>query len=119
MTKFNNFKVVKPEDLNHYGYLFGGKLLQWIDEYSWIAATLDFPSYSFVTRSMDSVKFKKSVRQGSILSFKIDNYELGKAYVKYKVIVSLEMQAENNIVFETIVTFVSIDKNGKIKLLKK
>ena len=119
MTKFTNFKVVKPEDLNHYGYLFGGKLLLWIDEYSWIAATLDFPSHNFVTRSMDNVKFKKSVQQGSILTFKIDTYELGKAYVKYKVTVDAKNQSECNAIFETIVTFVSVDKNGKIKLLKK
>ena len=69
---FNNYKVIKPEDLNHYGYLFGGKLLQWVDELSWISASLEFPDCSFVTRSMDKVMFKKSMRQGTILNFNIN-----------------------------------------------
>jgi len=116
---FNNFKVIKPEDLNHYGYLFGGKLLLWVDEFSWIAASLEFPCYSFVTRSMNNVMFKKSVRQGTILNFNINKSESGKAYVKYKVIVIVKNQPEENIIFETVVTFVSVDENGKIKPFKK
>ena len=115
---FDNYKVIKPEDLNHYGYLFGGKLLLWVDEFSWIAASLEFPSYSFVTRSMDNVMFKKSVRQGTILNFHISKCNLGKAYVKYKVIVSVKNQPGNEIIFETVVTFVSVDEDGKIKPFK-
>ena len=116
---FNNYKVIKPEDLNHYGYLFGGKLLQWVDEFSWISASLEFPDYSFVTRSMDNVMFKKSMRQGTILNFNINKCELGRAYVKYKVIVAAKNQPDDSIIFETVVTFVSVDKNGKIKPFKR
>ena len=32
----NQYKLVLPEHLNHYGYLFGGNMLKWADEYSWI-----------------------------------------------------------------------------------
>ena len=30
------YKLVMPEDMNHYGFLFGGKMLMWIDEVAWI-----------------------------------------------------------------------------------
>lgn len=29
-----NFTLVRPEHLNHHGYLFGGVLLKWVDEYA-------------------------------------------------------------------------------------
>ena len=33
-----NHKLVLPQYLNHYGFLFGGHLLKWVDEYAYIAA---------------------------------------------------------------------------------
>lgn len=48
-----SYKLVLPEHLNHYGYLFGGYLLQWVDETAYIAATLDYPGSNFVTVAMD------------------------------------------------------------------
>ncbi len=65
----NNYKLVLPSHLNHYGHVFGGMLLQWVDEYAWIAATIDFPEYDLVTIGMDNVVFKKGVQEGSILLF--------------------------------------------------
>ena len=29
------YKLVMPEDMSHYGFLFGGKMLMWIDEVSY------------------------------------------------------------------------------------
>ena len=30
--------LVRPEHLNHHGFLFGGRLLEWLDEQAYIAA---------------------------------------------------------------------------------
>jgi len=30
----NQYKLALPEHLNHYGYLFGGNMLKWVDEYA-------------------------------------------------------------------------------------
>lgn len=61
-------RLVLPADLNQYGFLFGGRLLAWIDEASWIAASMEFPHCRFVTIAMDDVQFRHSVREGTILS---------------------------------------------------
>ena len=117
---FENHIVIKPEDLNHYGFLFGGKLLQWVDEYSWIAATLEFPKHNFVTKSMNKVEFKKSVRQGTILHFSISKEKQGRAYVNFVVNVYAKHTTESmegELIFNTTVTFVSVDDSGKIKPL--
>lgn len=114
---FDNYKVIKPEDLNHYGFLFGGKLLQWVDEFSWIAASIEYPNHSFVTLGMDKVEFKRSVRQGAILQFSIEKSNISKASVKYlvKVFVKNEPGSDHHEIFKTIVTFVSVDNNNKIR----
>ena len=65
-------RLVLPGDLNHYGFLFGGRLLAWIDEASWIAASLDYPQCQFVTVAMATVEFHHSVRDGTILTINCD-----------------------------------------------
>lgn len=110
-----SFKLVLPEHLNHYGYLFGGNMLKWIDEVSWIAASRDFPGCKFVTVAMDRVEFKKSVRQGSILRFSANQGEIGNSSVRYRVEVycdDIESGAEDP-VFATTITFVCLDEQGR------
>ncbi len=64
-----NHKLVLPEHLNQFGYLFGGDLLKWVDEYAWIAASLDYPGCNFVTIGLDKVEFRRTVKKGTILKF--------------------------------------------------
>ena len=65
------FTLVRPEHLNHHGQLFGGRLLEWVDEFAWLAAARDYPSNELVTRAMDSIDFKYGIPNGSILRFSI------------------------------------------------
>ena len=55
-----NYKLVLPEHLNHFGDLFGGNLLKWVDESAWIAATREHPGCRFVTIAMDEVDRQKA-----------------------------------------------------------
>jgi len=110
-----SYKLVLPEHLNHYGYLFGGNMLKWSDEVSWIAASRDFPGCKFVTVAMDRVEFKKSVRQGSILRFAVTRGDSGRTSVRYRVEVfcdDIDSGAEDP-VFATTVTFVCLDTEGR------
>lgn len=114
-----NYKSVLPADLNQFGYLYGGSLLKWVDEYAWIAASLEFPGCRFVTVGMDKVEFRKSVRAGTILRFAIDRLRAGTTSVSYQVNVNateLETGHEENI-FSTTITFVCLDNEGKKKPL--
>ncbi len=110
-----NHKLILPEHLNHYGYLFGGHLLKWVDEVGWIAASLDYPDCHFVTIAMDKVEFRQSVRQGTILKFVAEKVQTGRTSVQYLV----EVFAGNaphegkRAIFTTQVTFVRIDKSGR------
>jgi len=111
-----NHKLVMPSDLNHHGYLFGGKMLSWVDEYAWMAASLEYRPCHFVTIGMDKVEFRKPVRQGDILRFSITRHgQVHKTSVKYLVVVYIgEVD-----VFSTIVTFVNVDQMGKKRRIKE
>ncbi|SHE75025.1 Thioesterase superfamily protein [Mariniphaga anaerophila] len=114
-----NYKLVLPGDLNQNGYLYGGHLLKWIDEYAWIAATLEYPGSSFVTVGLDKVTFKRSVRKGAILKFVIEKSLEGNTSVQYFVNVYCQSKchADMDIIFSTHITFVNLDENGAKKSL--
>ena len=114
-----NFKLVLPEHLNHYQFLFGGYLLKFVDEIAWIAATLDYPGFNFVTIAMDRVEFRKSVREGTILKFQCEKTKTGSTSVCYNVNVTKANSKSGDLgsVFETNVTLVRVDENGRKKPL--
>ncbi|MGO9614162.1 MAG: acyl-CoA thioesterase [Dissulfurispiraceae bacterium] len=110
-----NYKLVRPEHLNHFGYLFGGNLLKWVDEVAWIAASLDFPGCEFVTIGMDKVEFRRSVKEGAILKFSVKKLKTGNTSAQYTVNVfeqNIKTGDAKN-VFCTNITFVCLDAHGK------
>lgn len=111
----DHYKLVLPEHLNHYGFLFGGYLLHWIDEVCYITATIEFPGCEFVTIAMDNVEFRQSIENGEVLKFQVKQSRIGTTSVQYQILVFGETRAKkaDTILFETSMTFVSVDKQGK------
>ena len=109
-----NYILVRPEHLNHYGYLFGGYLLKWVDEFSWLCASRDYPGYSLVTVGLDQVVFKQQIKSGSILRCNISRVSTGTTSVTYETIVFAceSGSREEKQVFSTHITFVCVDTNG-------
>jgi acyl-CoA hydrolase len=107
-------KVVRPEHLNHFGYLFGGFLLKWVDEISWIAASRDYPGCSFVTVAMDKVEFRRGVRQGTVLRFDARESAQGTTSVEYAVQVFADdlLSGAEEAIFSTHIRFVCLDGRG-------
>jgi len=105
-------RLVLPADLNQYGSLFGGRLLAWVDEACWIAASLDYPHLQFVTVAMDTVEFRHGVREGTILRIHCERSREGNTSVTYRVEVS-DVKAHPGPIFSTNVSFVSVDDAGR------
>ena len=80
-----NYVNVRPEHLNFHGYLFGGEMLKWMDEFAWMAASRDYPGSTMVTVAIDNILFKNRVVNGSILRFVIETVKTGKSSVTYSV----------------------------------
>ena len=81
----NNFTIVRPEHLNHHGYLFGGAMLKWIDDFAWLVASRDFNGCKMVTIGMDKISFRHRVLSGSILRFNIFPHTQGRTSMCYDV----------------------------------
>ena len=106
-------RLVLTEDLNQFGFLFGGRLLSWVDEASWIAASLDFPDARFVTIGMDEVSFKHGVAAGDIIAIRSTVEKKGTTSVGYRVEVFRGKAPEGQVIFSTLVTFVNVGEDGK------
>lgn len=105
-------RLVLTEDLNQYGFLFGGRLLSWADEASYIAATKDYPGCRFVTIGMDQVEFRHSIGNGDILKIVCERTREGTTSVTYRVDIFSSKEPERAVIFSTHVTFVRIGEDG-------
>ena len=110
----NQYTLVRPEHLNHFGHLFGGQMLKWVDEYAALAAMRDYPACWLVTKAMDQVVFSKGVDCGAMLRFQIRKERVGTTSVTYRVeVFGTEMNAlDEHQVFRTSITFVRLDEDG-------
>jgi len=111
---FQTYSIVRPEHLNHHGFLFGGQLLLWVDEFAWLAAAKENPGCRLVTRAMDRVEFTERAGVGAILRFDVSQTHRGKTSMNYTVDVwADEPGATRDVkIFSTTVTFVNVDAQG-------
>ncbi len=111
----NHYKFVISEHLNHYGTLYGGNLLKWIDEVGYITANVEYPNNRFVTIALDNVEFRHRIEVGAILRFAVEQQRLGSSSLTYqvKVFPAHDRKESHKVLFETNITFVNIDENGK------
>ncbi|MFP4084647.1 MAG: acyl-CoA thioesterase [Desulfonatronovibrio sp.] len=111
----NNYTLVRPEHLNHHGYLFGGAMLKWVDEFAWLAASKEFRGCKLVTVAMNEIRFSCQVPLGAILRFNIEFVRQGYSSVTYNVIVYSDEPGKDveKPVFANSITFVRVDDNGR------
>lgn len=107
-------KLVLPEHMNQHGFLFGGYLLQWIDEFAWITATVDYPGLRFVTVAMDNLQFRRGIDTGEVLRFVVERAGTGRTSVRYRVSAHgiVKQPDPATVLFETTITFVNVDAEG-------
>jgi acyl-CoA hydrolase len=77
----------------------------------------DFPGRRFVTIGMDRVEFHRSVREGTILRFDIQQSRKGVTSVQYlvNVFANDSQSGSEESVFTTTITYVCLDDDGKKK----
>ena len=61
--RFHTRKWVKPEDLNPNNTLFGGRLLQWIDEEAALYAMIQLDNRKIVTKYISEIDFISAPKQ--------------------------------------------------------
>ncbi|MGO1751286.1 MAG: acyl-CoA thioesterase [Psychroflexus sp.] len=112
--RFHTRKWVKPEDLNPNGTLFGGRLLEWIDEEAALYSIIQLENQKTVTKFMSEIDFKSSAEQGDIIEIGIEVIKFGHASLTLKCEVRNKMTRKTIITVDRIV-MVSLDEHGKAK----
>lgn len=109
---FHTRKWVKPEDLNPNQSLFGGRLLQWIDEESALYAVVQLDNYHVVTKYISEINFISAPRQGDIIEIGLLATHFGHTSLTMKCEVRNKRTQQPILTIDKIV-FVNLDKNGK------
>ncbi len=108
---FHTRKWVKPEDLNPNQSLFGGRLLQWIDEEAVIYAIVQLENPYVVTKFISEINFIKAPKQGDIIEIGIVATEFGNTSFTMRCEVRNMLTREPILNIEKLV-FVNLDVNG-------
>ena len=113
-------RIVKRMDLGSHGNLFGGELLAWVDEAVAAYAMVILQNKEMVTLSIDSLKFEREVKEGSLLQINAGLIKTGTTSATFQVEVNLydPLSGDHERVFKTNMTFVRV-VNGKPTPIKK
>lgn len=101
-------RLVKPEDMNPSGALFGGKMMMWIDEEAAIYAMCKLKTRNVVTAHIGEINFKAPSFSGDVIQF-------DSAVVKYgRTSITTSMVIKNKFTGDVIceidkMVFVSVD----------
>lgn len=113
-------RIITPVHLNSNGDLFGGQLMKWMDEVSFIAARR-YTGKKMVTVSVDKISFKKPVPEGSIVEINalVKENNGVKLHIYTEVIVESPEEMRRSIAAEAWFCFASVDEKGHPGRIKK
>ena len=110
--RFHTRKWVKPEDLNPNGTLFGGRLLEWIDEEAALYTIVQLDNSKIVTKYMSEINFTSKAVKGDIVEIGMEVKKFGKSSITLKCEVRNMMTRETIITVEDII-MVNLGDDGK------
>lgn len=110
--RFFSRKLIKPNDLNAHGTLFGGSLLAWIDEEAAIYVTCQLGKGNIVTKYMSEIDFVSSAKLGDIVEIGMETVGFGRTSITVKCEVRQKFTHKTIIRIDKIV-FVHLDENDK------
>tara|TARA_B100000575_G_scaffold237800_1_gene200023 strand:- start:2566 stop:2922 length:357 start_codon:yes stop_codon:yes gene_type:complete len=110
--QFRTRKLVKPEDLNAGGSLFGGQLLKWIDEEAAIYAMCQLENKKVTTKFISEIDFISPARVGDVIEIGLELVSLGRTSITIKCEARVKSTSRTIITIDKIV-FVNLDNELK------
>ncbi len=109
---FHTRKWVKPEDLNPNGTLFGGRLLEWIDEEAALYTIVQLENRHIVTKFMSEINFINAPVQGDIIEMGIEATSFGRSSITLRCEVRNKLTRQDILTIDKIV-MVNLGADGK------
>lgn len=110
--RFFSRKLIKPEDLNAHGTLFGGTVISWIDEEAAIYVLCQLGKGNIVTKYMSEINFVNSAKLGEVIEIGMETVKFGRTSITVKCLVRNKFTKKHIITIDKIV-FVHLDEFGK------
>ena len=110
--KYRTRKMIAARDLNSNGTLFGGRVLDWIDEEAFIFASCQLENTSVVTRTMSEINFVATARQGEVIEVGMEVVAFGRTSITLRCEVRNRQTKQTITAVEKIV-FVLVDQDGR------
>lgn len=111
-------RAIMPSMTNQRGVLFGGKLLEWMDEVSGIAAKR-FARSEVATAAVERVRFLKPIPLGSFLDVIGEVKEVGNTSIRVEIravidtLSSAEPAPDGDLAADAVFVYVALDNNGR------
>lgn len=112
--QFYSRKIIKPQDLNNNGTLFGGAVLSWIDEEAAIFVACQLGKKNIVTKYMSEINFVHSGELGDVIEIGMETVNFGTTSITVRCEVRTKFSEKTIITIEKIV-FVHVDEYGRPK----
>lgn len=104
--------MIAHKDLNSNGTLFGGRVLDWIDEEAYIYCSCQLDNDRVVTRSMSKIDFLASAIRGDIIEIGMETVKLGHTSITIRCNVR-NKRTEKIITSVDSIVFVNLGPDGK------
>ncbi len=105
--------IIRPSHINHYGRLFGGQLLKWIDEMAGIVATRHSGA-TVTTAAIDNLQFQAPAYEGELIVLQGMVTSVGRSSMEIRVDTYREaLDGKRTMINRAYIDMVAIDSTGK------
>ena len=105
--------LVRPTHINHYGRLFGGQLLYWIDELAGIVA-IRHSGATVTTAAIDNLQFQAPAYEGDMIVLQGQVTYVGRSSMEIRVDTFIEsLDGERTMINRAYIDMVAINETGK------
>ena len=105
--------LIRPSHINHYGRLFGGQLLYWIDELAGIVA-IRHSGAIVTTAAIDNLQFRAPAYEGDMIVLQGQVTYVGRTSMEIRVDTFTEsLDGKRQMINRAYIDMVAIDGDGK------
>ena len=105
--------LVRPSHINHYGRLFGGQLLKWIDELAGIVA-IRHSGATVTTAAIDNLRFEAPAYEGDFIVLQGSVTYVGYSSMEIRVDTYIEtIDGNRKLINRAYIDMVAINSEGR------
>jgi len=112
--------LVRQENLNQFGSLFGGHVLAVVDELAFIACERTWRGRNFVTRVVREAEFAAPAHLGDVLEFTFGVERKGRTSADVRVRMLIHGDTGDGVCsFDSVLVMVCVDEAGRPRVIEQ